>query len=86
MEIGDIRPVQSAERTATSDRNSNRNPRSIVPTKSRHQFSRIFDEDDGVIYRGVDEEAGLILTQVPSEEVLRVAKRLQQLLSDRKAK
>jgi hypothetical protein len=84
MEIGNILSVQSVERTA--DRQANGNASRALPTKPRHQFSRVLGEDDEVIYRVVDEETGTILTQVPSEEVLRVAKRLQQMLSDRKAK
>lgn len=86
MEIGDIRPVQSTEKTATADRQSNGDSARTVPAKPRSQFSRGFAKEDGVVYRVVDEETGIILTQVPSEEVLRVAKHLQQMLSDRKAK
>ena len=85
MDISDVRAVQSVERTATADRHSSGNPPGNVPAKSRQQFSRVFNEEDGVVYRVVD-EGGMILTQVPSEEVLRVAKRVQQLLSERKAK
>ncbi len=86
MEISDIRPVQSTERTATADRQSTGDSPRNIPAKPRSQFSRVFAKEDGVVYRVVDEETGIILTQVPSEEVLRVAKHLQQMLSDRKAK
>lgn len=86
MKIGDIRRVQSVERTGTPNREANTGAGSTLTSRSRHQFSRILNEEDEVVYRVVDDETGQILTQVPSEEVLRVAKRLQQMLSDRKAK
>ena len=86
MKIDDIRPVQSVERTATTDRQLNDDSSGSTQAKPRNHFSRVFGEDDGVVYRVVDEDTGIILTQVPSEEVLRVAKHLQQILSDRKAK
>jgi uncharacterized FlaG/YvyC family protein len=83
MEVGDIHPVRSTERTATATRQSNENSGRKVQLKSRGQFKRDFDEDEGVVYRVVDEETGIILAQVPSEEVVRVAKRLQQMLAER---
>lgn len=86
MKIGDVRPVQSIEQLATAGRQPNGDAGNSLAARSRHQFSRILNEEDEVVYRVVDEETGQILTQVPSEEVLRVAKRLQQILSDRKAK
>ena len=85
MNIGDIRPVQSVERTGTAGRQANTGAGSTLTARPRHQFRRILNEEDEVVYRVVDDETGQILTQVPSEEVLRVAKRLQQILSDRKA-
>ncbi len=86
MKIGDIRPVQSVERTRSTDRQSSSDPGNPRSLRQRHQFSRVLNEEDEVVYRVVDDETGQILTQVPSEEVLRVAKRLQEILSDRKAK
>lgn len=86
MKIGDIRPVQSVERIGTTDRQPGNDAGSTRSLRSRHQFSRVLNEEEDVVYRVVDEETGQILTQVPSEEVLRVAKRLQEMLSDRKAK
>jgi hypothetical protein len=84
MKVGDIRPVQPAERA--SDRNSSGGEFRGLAQKPRHQFSCVFREDEGAIYQLLDEDTGMVLAQVPSEEVVRVAKRLQQLLSDRKAK
>jgi len=86
MKISDIRPVQSIERSGSAERKATSDSGVYRSFRSRHQFSRVLNEEDDVVYRIVDEETGQILTQVPSEEVLRVAKRLQEILSDRKAK
>lgn len=83
MELNEIRPVQSIEQ-ATRRRSASQD--GAKSGRPRHQFSRVFGESEGVVYRVIDEETGMILTQVPSEEVLRVAKRLQEMLSERKAK
>jgi hypothetical protein len=86
MNIGDVKPVQSIERTGTSENKAGGNDAKKSPARDRSLFSRVLAEGDGVVYQVLDDETGMILAQVPSEEVLRVAKRLQEMLADQKGK
>ena len=86
MNIADVKPVQSVERTGTSQNKTGGQDSKKNPARDRSLFSRVLAEGDGVVYQVLNDETGMILAQVPSEEVLRVAKRLQEMLADQKAK
>jgi hypothetical protein len=84
MKIGDIQPVPSAVRIL--DRKSNEGSFQGHAHRSHPQFSPDLSEENGVVYQLLDTETGMILAQVPSKEVLRVASRLQQLLAKKEEK
>ncbi len=55
---------------------------SSEPSKVQRQLSVTFDEDNRVIYQFFNQETGELVQQVPSEEVLRIARNIADLLDD----
>ena len=53
---------------------------SLEPSKVQRQLSVTFDEDNRVIYQFYNQDTGELVQQVPSEEVLRIARNIADLL------
>jgi hypothetical protein len=54
------------------------------PDPQTSRFEAVLEDGKEIVYRATDPETGLVLVEVPSEEVRRVAERLKQLMSQGK--
>ena len=85
MAINPVTPIISDAGTARADEHHHPRPRSSEPNAEPHEHSRfeaVAENGNEIVYRAVDSETGAVLAQVPSEEVLRVAKRLQEMIAE----
>ena len=90
MHIAPVTPViASAGATPTdqqSPRQGNPFPRGHVsedPAPSS-RFEPVAEDGKEIVYRTLDPETGAVLAQVPSEEVVRVAKKLESMRAEGK--
>lgn len=91
MQVNPVTPVIGSEGTAHTDRHPQKRDSSTfhLPMSGSDEASRfkpVAEDGKDIVYRTVDPETGTVLTQVPSEEVLRVAKRLEELITEGKIK
>ena len=86
MEVEPVKRVQSNSRIESGSREQRR--RNPAPPQREHRpeppsrFEVVAENGNEVAYRTVDPETGLVLSQLPSEEVRRVAARLQQMMDE----
>lgn len=88
MKVDPVAPIQPGEATRTGQQSPHKRP-AAPPDKTLPPVSRfevVSEDGNDVVYRAVDPETGAILTQVPSEEVLRVARKLEELRAQGKLK
>lgn len=64
----------------SSDANSTANPEQ----NKQSRFEAVSEDGKEIVYRATDPETGIVLAEVPSEEVRRVARRLEQLIAEGK--
>ena len=87
-----IEPVKAVDATtkaaATADRQQQAPDNDAIPTApetlKQSRFEAVSDDGKEIIYRAIDPETGILLAEVPSEEVRRVAQRLKQLIAEGK--
>jgi uncharacterized FlaG/YvyC family protein len=88
MQVDPVMPVHPTE-AARTDQHSQPKRFAKTPeqtTSSSSRFEVVSEDGKDVVYRAIDPETGIILAQVPSEEVLRVAQKLEQLRAEGKLK
>ena len=88
MQIGSIKAVNATTQSAHADRqqqSSDDHPGPSSPQEPKtSRFEAVSEEGNEIVYRAVDPETGIVLAEVPSEEVRRVAQRLKQLIAEGK--
>ena len=88
MQVGSVKAVNAIVSSTPADRQqqSSENagqphiPEQIKPSR----FEAVSEDGNEIVYRAIDPETGIVLAEVPSEEVRRVAQRLQQLIAEGK--
>ncbi len=88
MQLPTIKAVTASSRTAPSERqqssHNSATPKEPLGTLWLSRFEVVSEDGNEIVYRAVDPETGMVLAEVPSEEVRRVAERLQQLMAEGK--
>ena len=86
MQLGAIKPVDATPQSAPADRQqqSPDNHPKPTPEDIKSRFEAVSEDGKEIVYRAIDPETGIVLAEVPSEEVRRVAQRLQQLIAEGK--
>ena len=88
MKIDTIAAIDASSRTTAVDRQqqSPHTPlhQSAPQDNKKSRFEAVSVNGKEIIYRALDPETGITLAEVPSEEVRRVAERLQQLIAEGK--
>lgn len=86
MEINPVAPVTSSSQTARSDEQHHHRPSPTntpaPPSNPDSRFEVVTEDGNEIVYRAIDPETGAVLAQVPSEEVMRVAKRLKEMIAE----
>ncbi len=78
--INAVTTIESSRRPEKQMQDSSLSCRqSETPINSASHFEMTTEDGNEIVYRAVDPETGLVLAQVPSEEVLRVARKLEEL-------
>jgi hypothetical protein len=86
MEINPVAPVISSAKAPRSDEQHQQRPSTPAPppapSAADSRFEVVAEDGTDIVYRAVDPETGAVLAQVPSEEVMRVAKRLEEMIAE----
>jgi uncharacterized FlaG/YvyC family protein len=90
MQVNSVTPITASTSIAPTDHNAQRqgsfhahSPEN-VQSAAESRFKPVTEDGKDIVYRTVDPETGAVLTQVPSEEVIRVAKKLEALRTEGK--
>lgn len=88
MQVGPVAPVKASEAARTDQHSPEKRSPSPpdLTTTSGSRFEVVSEDGIDIVYRTVDPETGVVLAQVPSEDVLRVARRLEELRAEGKLK
>jgi hypothetical protein len=86
MEIKPITGIQPLAAAVPQQQSSQPGPNSAphldpIPDS---RFEAVLENGNEIVYRATDPETGLVLMEVPSEEVRRVSERLKQLFQEGK--
>jgi hypothetical protein len=90
VQIAPVTPVFASAGVAPTDQQSQRrgDPYSrghvSEPPAPTSRFEPVAEDGNEIVYRAVDPETGAVLAQVPSEEVVRVAKKLESMRAEGK--
>jgi uncharacterized FlaG/YvyC family protein len=87
MEITPVTPIPRSDRAARSDEQHQQQrapapPATPATDVQTSRFEVVTEDGNQIVYRAVDPETGIVLAQVPSEEVRRVAKRLEEMIAE----
>ncbi len=88
MQVGSIKPVNATDNSSATDRqqqfSGNASPSTSPEQSNESRFEAVSEDGKEIVYRAIDPETGIVLAEVPSEEVRRVAQRLKQLIAEGK--
>lgn len=82
MKVDSIKAVGMVEASKRAEKRGNGDslPRKETgPAQTGSHFEMVTEDGNEIVYRAVDPETGFVLAQLPSEEVLRVARKLEEL-------
>jgi len=88
--VPDVAPARAASARPHPDKPSAPAPRSIRPAPAplpepQDEVNVKWDRSDGVIVTFTDKKSGDIVRQIPSEQVLNVARFIRQLLEEKES-
>jgi hypothetical protein len=77
-------PRQAPGEGASDQKPAPKAARPIVPESPHDHVSITHDDAHGVCYQVIDDRSGEVVTQIPSEQVLKVSRQIQRLLESNK--